>query len=112
MATEPTAEQEGAPVAEAVPDTPQVRYLVRLEAPGDSEHYRETVLHADSAEAAQAICEQKERDICAFRLDEGQLAEIALEQEEAGGVLRGPSKGKIFAHEQTEPYTVSSVREL
>lgn len=91
------------------------RFLVHLDAPGDSEHFRETVLVADDADSAQAYCEGKEAEYVAFNLttdDRQDLLDKQAQLQELGSNLSGKDKAALAIDAQIEPYTVTSVINL
>lgn len=91
-----------------------MRYEVRLEAQDDSGNFRVTRLNADSAEQAQELCEQSERELCAFSMDDDRLASLTetVGDGDPKEQLQAVDRGHWFAHHQTEPYLVVSVDEV
>jgi hypothetical protein len=85
-------------------------FTVRLEDP-DSEHFRVSTLEAKDADAAKAWAEEHERKLVAYELSDDDLDAIEKRRKRNAGELRGADKGRKFAHEQSKPYVVKSVKE-
>jgi hypothetical protein len=91
------------------------KFKVRLESQTDSQA-REVTLSARTKAEAQLICEEKERDYCAFQLPADDLAVIEKDHAvHSDGKVRGPvarSRGQLHAHYQSKPYAVVSVEKV
>ena len=94
------------------------KYHVRLESQTDSQA-RFVTLNAESPEEARARCEEKEADLCAFRIEDAdRLARLdaALTTNDAGKVVAlepvsKNDKAEWHAHHQSKPYRVAAVEE-
>lgn len=74
------------------------RFKVRLEDP-NSDEFRVTVVSAEDADEAKAICEARERRFVEAKYTDEELAAA----DEAG------NRGVRHIHEQSEPYAVVAV---
>jgi hypothetical protein len=90
------------------------KFHVRLESQTDH-HAREVTLSTDTEAEARAICEEKERDLCAFQLPADQLEVVERDHsiDPVTGKVKGPvarAKANLHAHYQSKPYKIVSVR--
>jgi hypothetical protein len=91
------------------------KFKVRLESQTDSQA-REVTLTTKDKEEARLICEERERDLCAFQLEPDVLAVIETNHAiHEDGKVRGPvakAKADLHAHYQSKPYKVVSVEKV
>jgi hypothetical protein len=89
------------------------KFHVRLESQTDH-HARLVTLTAKDKKEARALCEEKERDLCAFQLPADQLEVVERHHsiDPVTGKVKGPvarAKANLHAHYQAKPYKVVSV---
>jgi hypothetical protein len=91
------------------------KFKVRLESQTDSQA-REVTLTVEDKQEARLLCEERERDLCAFKLEPDDLAVIEKDHAiDEDGKVRGPiakAKADLHAHYQSKPYKVVSVEEV
>lgn len=82
------------------------KYVVHLKS-SDGKEFRRVALMANSEDEARAEVQRREYQIAAFRLSDERLADIDA-MDDAG---RHALRGTVLAHEQDEPYKITSVVE-
>ena len=81
------------------------RYRIRLDDPNSGE-FRVVVTHAASEADAVAAAEALEAKYVKFRVPDDELGDLV----ERAATVRAAA-GRLHAHHQREPYTVTSIRE-
>ena len=98
------------------------KYEVRLESQTD-EQFRLVTITTDTEASARLVCEEKERDLCAYSLDtDPYLAPSEITSIRGGdyqvldnGKVKGPVaryRGKLHADLQEKPYKVVEIRNV